>query len=295
MVPSILIIVADTLGWRSLLLARGRDVPPRALVLHHLASEAIARSMPLGVPVADSVRSLLLKREYRVPMAVGVVSSVSRRLSLGITQFVFVLTAIVLGYSDIARLFSHYTIHEVVGYCVIGAVVIVLLVLAGILFVLHQTREVVGSCFAFLDRFPLTCAIGNRVRSLLSAVSVHRSHILAALAYFFVLWMMEFIETYILLNALGFGVTIQQALSIEAGVSLMRLAAFFLPAGVGIQETGYASIIAAMGLETTSGVGLFLITKRVRDIFWIALGYAILLAKGLVPSRKRITLELTKA
>ncbi len=287
--------MADTLGWRSLLLSRGRDIPSMALVLNHVASEAIARSIPLGVPVADSVRSLLLKREHSVPLAESVIASLARRLSLGITQFAFVLIAFVVGYSNIARLFSGLFQNEALAYYVITGMAAILLILIGVLIVLHQKGEVICSRLDFLERFTITRPLGNRLQSLRSNDSAQSSQILAVLAFFFLVWMMEFVETYIFLNALGFEATVQQALSIEAGVSLIRLAAFFLPAGIGIQETGYAGIMAAMGLGATSGVGAFLVAKRIRDIFWIVLGYAILLGKGVIPSRKKISLELTKA
>lgn len=270
-----------------------------AAVLNHVASEAIARSIPLGVPIADSVRSLLLKREHAVPLAESVVASITRRLSLGMTQCAFVLTAAVIGFADIAKLFSSIFRNESVAYYFIAGMVTILLILVAVMILLHQKREVVWFYPKFLQRFTIIRSLRNRLQSIRATVHTNETarapKILTALALYFAIWMMEFCETYILLNACGFGATAQQALSIEAGVSLMRLAAFFLPAGIGIQETGYAGIIAALGLGATSNVGVFLVAKRVRDIFWIALGYAILLGKGVIPSRKNISLELTKA
>jgi uncharacterized protein (TIRG00374 family) len=297
--PSIFLNIFDALGWRLLLIFRGHRVSWSMLVVNHIASEAIARSIPLGVPVADSVRSLLLKKEHAVPLPESVIASLARRVALGISQCIFVLVAIVLGYSDILAIFKRVPEYESTIANVVITTVTLCFISAAVLMVVRLKRDVLGLAPGLLQRFTFVRSFTTRLESLrltlLGNNAVDAKQLPFALAFYSLIWVMEFAETYVLLTAMGFGPTVQQALAIEAGVSLMRLAAFFLPSGIGIQETGYAGIITTLGLGATSNIGMFLIIKRMRDILWIALGYAMLLGKGVIPSRKNISLELTKA
>ncbi len=268
------------------------------LFVNHIASEAIARSMPFGVPVADSARSLLLKKEQAVPLSESVIASLARRITLGISQCIFVLIAVGIGYTDIRTIFMRVFEHESFVTTIVGATTTLCFILGVALLIFLLTRDIIGLAPEFLQRFKFVRSLTTRLESLrltlfdTNVVDVKQLPI--ALSYYSLVWAMEFAETYILLTALGFDSTIQQALAIEAGVSLLRLAAFFLPSGIGVQETGYAGIITTLGLGATSGIAMFLVIKRMRDIFWIVLGYAILLGKGVIPSRKKISLELTK-
>jgi uncharacterized protein (TIRG00374 family) len=297
--PSIFLNIFDTLGWRSLLLFRGYRVSWSMLFVNHVGSEAIARSIPLGVPIADSARSLLLKKEHAVPLSESVIASLGRRIALGISQCFFVLIAVVIGYSDVLTIFKRVFEYESFVATIVIATITLCFILAVALLTFRLKRDVIGLAPGLLQRFKFVRSFTTRLESLrltlLGNNIADLKQLPITLSFYSLVWVMEFAETYMLLSALGFDPTVQQALAIEAGVSLLRLAAFFLPSGIGIQETGYAGIIATLGLGATSSIAMFLVIKRMRDIFWIALGYAILLGKGVIPSRKKISLELTKA
>jgi glycosyltransferase 2 family protein len=103
---------------------------------------------------------------------------------------------------------------------------------------------------------------------------------------FSMLWVVETLETFLLLLGCGFPVNIVQAAIIESVVSLARVLVFFLPAGAGVQEAGYATIMHALGVSSNVGdVTGFLVLKRVRDLIWIGGGYAILASLGIRSTR----------
>jgi uncharacterized membrane protein YbhN (UPF0104 family) len=97
------------------------------------------------------------------------------------------------------------------------------------------------------------------------------------LVVFFGIWMLEAGETYLLLRFLSMPVDLGTAFLMEAVVSSGRLLAFFLPAGLGAQEAGYAGFLLSTGvIHQTGGAAAFLVCKRFRDGMLITLGFALL-------------------
>ena len=64
----------------------------------------------------------------------------------------------------------------------------------------------------------------------------------------------------------------------EAGLSLLRNLAFFAPGGLGVLDLGYMAYLGALGYPGAATVGAaFVLLKRAKDLFWIAIGYLLLL------------------
>jgi uncharacterized membrane protein YbhN (UPF0104 family) len=59
--------------------------------------------------------------------------------------------------------------------------------------------------------------------------------------------------------------------------SLVRNVVFVVPAGLGIQDAGYAACFGALGVPEAASLGAaFVLLKRGKELFWIALGYGLL-------------------
>lgn len=113
-----------------------------------------------------------------------------------------------------------------------------------------------------------------------------------AFIWFFAYWCTELLETLVFMALLGIPVTVHQVAAIETVVSALRLAAFFLPSGIGIQDIGYAAMMASVGCVSTPGEASgFVLLKRMKDIFWASLGYMFLAAKHIRPFRKSILVQ----
>ena len=66
-------------------------------------------------------------------------------------------------------------------------------------------------------------------------------------------------------------------LAFEPVVVLLRYLVFFIPGGVGIQEIGYLVFFRALGLPAPVEIALaFSLLKRLRELLWILLGYAVI-------------------
>jgi hypothetical protein len=57
----------------------------------------------------------------------------------------------------------------------------------------------------------------------------------------------------------------------------VRGLAFFVPAGLGIQDIGYLAFLRGFGVPHAVTVGAaFVFVKRSKEIFWILIGYLLL-------------------
>lgn len=87
-------------------------------------------------------------------------------------------------------------------------------------------------------------------------------------------WLGGVIEIYVMGLVLGMPISVGQALVIESLGQAIRGAAFFVPAGIGVQEASLVWLATELGLSPTTGLALALL-KRVREL---ALGLPALLA-----------------
>jgi uncharacterized protein (TIRG00374 family) len=62
------------------------------------------------------------------------------------------------------------------------------------------------------------------------------------------------------------------AIVLEAGIAVTKGLSFFVPASIGVQEGGIASLFIATGVGAEIG-GAYAILRRLREMFWVGLGF----------------------
>jgi uncharacterized membrane protein YbhN (UPF0104 family) len=112
--------------------------------------------------------------------------------------------------------------------------------------------------------------------------AVLQSHVLKlVLAFLWILcgWFAEAGESWLLLRLLGVELSFPAVLAFEPVVSFARSAAFFIPAGLGVQDAGYMALLRAAHIpDATNRAAAFVLLKRFKELFWIAVGWMLLLA-----------------
>jgi hypothetical protein len=105
-------------------------------------------------------------------------------------------------------------------------------------------------------------------------------------------WLLETIDTLVILRLLGAPLGFGNVLAFEAGLALVRSLAFFAPAGFGIQDIGYISFLNALALPGGAALGAaFVLMKRSKELFFIALGGLIFLVLRSVERRTTVATE----
>lgn len=286
LLPYVVAIGLDTIGWRQLLARLGHAVSLPKLFGVRLASEAVLLSLPAGAVVAESVKPWLLTREG-VPVAdTAATLAAKKTLTIG-THGVYLLLALATGVLA--------TIAPRLPLLVAGAAV-VLLVIATVMLASLRSAAIAARLHRLLSTIPIARAqrwlssrragfhdTDTRLRSLLFPAD----HLLSSALPFLLCWLAESFESFVLLSLLGTGVTFFDALAIEAGMSVLRTVAFFVPAGLGVQDVAWVSALRALGVPDATSTGAAFVTlKRGKELCWIVVGYVVLgVMRSEVPQR----------
>jgi glycosyltransferase 2 family protein len=281
-------LASDTAAWKRLLLAIGRRVPFWPLFRVRVAMEAITNSAPAGQVWADAISPILVARSTGVPVTDVIAASTAKRWLLIRMHGAYVTIAAALGFAAITRasealVGGHWLFFAVL----IGALVLVLFSIG--IETVAARGQVAGRISARLSRTrfsKLATWIADRrhhfenADAQLTRLSRDAAANGGACLRIAMLWFVEGFETFLILRLLGAPLGFVEVLSFDAALSVVRSAAVFAPAGIGVQDVGYLTVLDAYGVPDSSGIGpAFVVLKRLKEAVWIVIGL-VLLARG---------------
>jgi len=280
--------VVDTVAWRSLFERVGHRVPLRGLYLVRVALEALTTSLPAGIVAAESVAPKLLSEEHGVPASATLAVAGARRWMTMRAHAVYVALGGVAAFVIFHRLPNAFVAR-------FGAPLVLLSALLplGASFAVYLTLtggSRISSLHAWLSRLPLEPlrAWLEKKRGAFSAtdtalveVSGRPGSLAGPTLLLVVAWLGESVEAFVLFRFVGAHLSFFEVLSFEAGLSVLKSAWFFAPAGLGATDLGYLGVLHLFGVPDASAIGAaFLVLKRGRELVWMASGYAWLLLRG---------------
>jgi uncharacterized protein (TIRG00374 family) len=128
---------------------------------------------------------------------------------------------------------------------------------------LAQRRDRFSECDAQMTRF--------------FSAGAHRQA--GPVAAFLAGWISESAETYLILHLLGVNLSFVAVASFEVVLAFVRHTLVFLPAGLGVQDAGYAAFLAALGVPQPLATGAaFVLLKRAKEVLWATIGYGLLIS-----------------
>lgn len=289
LVPYFVAVSVDTLGWRRIFAEMGLRLRLRRLLGVRFATEAVLMSAPGGSVLSDTIKPFVLKATDRVPMSATLTSVTLRKWSIMAAEVPYLLAGWLVG----------FTLYQAASPSVLGQPAgfewVALGAIAGLLgfvflgYALLSGGRTTERAYRVLLRV-VPGFLRDRLRSLHDGVRAldaylrlvfteRRRGLLAAVGMYVVHWFIEAFETWLIVRLLGFPLDFTHALAIESACSFLRAAAFFVPAGLGVQDLGYATLFAAAGVPSPVDFGLaFTLVKRSKELCWVLIGYVILLA-----------------
>lgn len=286
LLPQLAALLVETLGWKLTFRAGGTPVRLAPLLRVRVASEALAQSLPLGVAFAESIKPLLLGRHCGVAVDRSLAGMTARKVLMVIAQSAYVVGLAGLGFAGLEGASRAGLGVPHLGWLALGSGT--LLGVAGVACALLLRRSRIAEvAFALLRRLPssrLRTSVLLRERAFAStdgAVSAlfesDPRELCVPVLFYLGGWLLEAFETWLILSMLGAEPSFLAVGSIEVVVSLIRNVVFVVPAGLGVQDLGYAACFAAFGIpEAVSTSAAFAVLKRGKELLWIALGYALL-------------------
>jgi len=283
LLPSVLMYAVETYGWRLTLGRQGSEVGFLRLCAIRTAGEVVNMTTPIAYVGGEPLKAYLLKREG-VPLVEGLASVVTAKTTMTIAQVAFILLGIALGFSILGapaapgnERASILALWVSAVLLLFGTVVLLVVqrygVFMGLLRLLRRVRLHIGfleereSKLSALDEAILDFYARDRPRFLLST------------GVFFVGWLVEALEVYVIISCLGLPVTLPAAISIGALSVFIKGGTFFIPGSVGAQEGGNLLLLLAFGYTDLDGI-TFALLRRFRELVWIAIGLACLAALG---------------
>jgi uncharacterized protein (TIRG00374 family) len=291
LVPYLVQIALDARAWQTLLGTLGYSVPWPRLVTIRLATEAVLLTVPGGSVVGESLKPYLLTRVTSVPISHTIASIGIKRALLALAQSAYLALALLTGYS----IFADHS-HAIVGTpalpFLVGAASLVLLVAAVLLGLTFMHGRVATRLLRLLQRLPsrrLRGWLDERQAGFASAdeafhkIAHGRARVATAAALLLAAWLVETFETWLLCRLVGIELPLVYVLAMEASVVFVRNVAFFLPAGLGVQDAGYLAFLSSYGVALPYATA-FAVLKRCKELVWVVVGYVLFFAIDRRPS-----------
>jgi uncharacterized membrane protein YbhN (UPF0104 family) len=293
LLPFAVAMAVDTWAQRLLLSALGARPRYWPLYRARLSAEALSVSLPAGAVFADAVSPVLLARGCGVPYEASVVANVAKRWLTLRAQSGYLALSAGLGYATLSGVSSAFGSGTLAVWLVCGSALLQLVASIAIGMALTRSRWA-QSLAGLLARLP-----SGRVRAWLAirqsrfaATDAHAARLRGSSATLWVAtalflggWLLESVEVLVILRVLGAPLGFQEVIAFEAGLSFVRHLAFFLPAGLGLQDLGYLAFLNKLGLPQASAVGAaFVMLKRAKEVVWISAGYLLLFVQRWLPN-----------
>jgi uncharacterized protein (TIRG00374 family) len=288
-IPFPFAMAMDAWAWRVLLRALDRKVPWSTLFTLRIGLEAVTNSAPAGPVWADAISPLLVSQRTGVPAVDVFAASTAKRWSVVRMHAAYVSLTSAFGATALLHASRVMWKSDILLVATLGAALLLVLLSIAI--------EMLAAHGRVAER--ISGMLGNvRFRRVRAWVEERRHHFAradvqlarlsenkrasAAAAWRMLgLWVFEGLETYLILRLLGAPLGVIEVLSLDAALSVVRSSAMFTPAGIGVQDVGYLAMLEAYGVPDAASLGpAFIVLKRVKEAFWIAIGFAILARPG---------------
>jgi hypothetical protein len=278
--PYLLVLSCDTLGWRYTF-ERPRELRYFTLWRMRVATEAVANSLPAGPALAETVKAFILQRQVGLPLSAAAGNVVLAKFALALSQALFLIVALALAMPTLSHNSAAILGREGLEWLALGVAFGFLLFVSLLLWAVARGRLFSrflnhgGKLSSKLERFRPRF---ERIEHAFGAFGrVPQYQILGAIALFSCGWICLGSENYVILSLLGTDVSPQQAISMEAVLSVVRILFFLVPSALGAQEAGYYLVLRAYGVAEPEVVAAaFMLAKRTKELLWIGIGYTVL-------------------
>jgi uncharacterized membrane protein YbhN (UPF0104 family) len=257
-------VVADTLAWR--LTLTGERPSIGRLYAARCAGEAFNLVTTLGSVGGEAVKAWVLRRE--VPYEASVPSLILAKTSLVVAQVWLLALGVVL-------LWATGTGRDALLGPMTSLLAVEIVAVGGFLAV--QIYGVIGRAGRLLRWLGGVERAERLDHALRSYYRDAWPAFVASAGLHLVGWLIGAVEALLVLHSLRIPATAGTALIIEALGSGVRFATFLVPASLGTLEGANAAAFAALGWTASAGLA-FTLVRRARQVVWIGLGVAAVVA-----------------
>ena len=280
LIPSVIMYVVEAYGWKVTLGPSAKAIPFWRVLAIRTAGEVVNMTTPTAYVGGEPLKAYLLKKHH-VPMVEGLASVIIAKTTMTIAEVLFILLGIALGVWLLGG-------NDSSGHTVAAALVSVgLLAFGTAAFVFVQRQGIFTWLLGFLRKIGLKIAyleareekLRSLDRTILDFYRHNRPAFYASTGLFFLGWMAEALEVYVIVYYLGGPAMALSAISIGALSVFIKGGTFFIPGSLGAQDGGNVLLLSAFGYSDVTGI-TFALLRRFRELVWIGIGLLCLLLVG---------------
>ena len=280
LIPSFIMYAIEAYGWKITLGPSGRAVSFWRIFAIRTAGEVVNMTTPTAYVGGEPLKAYLLKKHH-VPMVEGLASVVIAKTTMTIAEVLFILLGIALGVfllgggdssgqTVAAALLS-------VGLLAFGTAAFVFVQRRGLFTWMLEMIRKLGFRVGFLE--PREEKLRELDRTILDFYTHQRPAFYASTGLYFLGWLAEALEVYVIIDYLGGPALAFSAISIGALSVFIKGGTFFIPGSLGAQDGGNLLLLKAFGYSDVTGI-TFALLRRFRELVWIGIGLLCLAAMG---------------
>jgi glycosyltransferase 2 family protein len=282
--PFLVSTAFDAAGMTLLMRAMARAVPFGRMLAIRIATEALHVTVPAGFLVSDSTTAVLLQARSGVPLREGAVLAVARKWLVMRAHGIYIALGAACGWGALSAMSRSHLGGPWLAWAVAGGALVPLGLSLGVGAGFRGGAAAVARAQSAIGSIPweaLRRAVAGwragavEVDGHMASVGAARTVTRTATLAFFACWLGESLDTAIILRLVGAPFDFALAMGAEVGISLLRSVGNFAPAGLGLQDAGYATMLSGLGIPVDTAAA-FVIFKRAKEMAWIAFGYALL-------------------
>jgi glycosyltransferase 2 family protein len=280
LIPSAIMYVIEAYGWKVTLGPSAKAIPFWRVLAIRTAGEVVNMTTPTAYVGGEPLKAYLLKKHH-VPMVEGLASVIIAKTTMTIAEVLFILLGIALGVWLLGG-------NDSSGHTVAAALVSAgLLAFGTAAFVFVQRQGLFTWLLGFLRKIGLKIAyleareekLRSLDRTILEFYRHNRPAFYTSTGLFFLGWMAEALEVYVIVYFLGGPAMALSAISIGALSVFIKGGTFFIPGSLGAQDGGNLLLLKAFGYSDVTGIA-FALLRRFRELIWIGIGLLCLAMLG---------------
>jgi len=280
LIPSFLMYAIEAYGWKITLGPSAQGLSFWQVMAIRTAGEVVNMTTPTAYVGGEPLKAYLLQK-HRVPMVEGMASVVIAKTTMTIAQVLFILIGIAMGFWILG---GNGSAGQIVAA---GLLSVGLLLFGTAAFVLVQRRGLFTWILAMFRKIGLRIGfletreekLTSLDQTILNFYTHHQSAFYASTGLFFLGWLAEALEVFVIIYYLGGPATIFSAISIGALSVFIKGGTFFIPGSLGAQDGGNLLLLEVFGYSDVTGI-TFALLRRFREVVWIGIGLICLAAIG---------------
>ena len=237
-----------------------------------MVGAAFGKMLPFSAFGGAPIKGFILKSHYGISYKEGAASIILIESTHLISMVLFMASGV---------LFILFDSNLPQSFYIFSTISLSVLTIGIFAFYIIQRLKITSIAGGWISQRPL----GRRLEKFLSHLqdfderlvrfyTRQRSQFFGALGLNLLNWYLGAVEVYVILYFLGHPISFSESIVLETLVELVRAGTFFIPATLGTQEAAFLLATGAITGQPALGVATALM-RRVREIVWLILGFAI--------------------